>query len=637
MAETVLINFEGKDDASDVAKRIGNNVDDLGTKATSVGGKISSFMGGIMSGVGMGAFNLAVDGIKAVGGAVMDGIGEAQEWQSSLAQTEAVIKSTGGAAGLTAQQMGDLAGELSAASGKSMFSDDAILGAQNVLATFTNIKGIQFEGATQSIVDMSQALGMDLQSASMQVGKALNDPVAGLAALSRSGVQFTKEQKDTIKAMVKSGDVAGAQAVMLKELNTQFGGSAAAAMGTYAGRQAQLTETMNDVKQTIGEALLPAMEQGTALFVDKFLPVIQQGADAFSGFMGILMSEGPSAFASLSAAGETLMASPVMTTMVGIVQGIGAAFVAIGEGFMTTAGPAFTSFQESLGRIWETLTPIGDAFAKAFGGVSTNTGSMKGLGSAIGMVIDVGLTIISTVLEPLAKVLAFILPPAFGLLALAFTNVQQVAGILGTYIVDMGNVFKKILAGDIPGAAQALVKGITKLVLGIGTFLVDAAARFTTFVADTFPGLKDEALAFVQGIIDKLPGLADDIKTAALTLGTAAMNGIINGVKAMKDALSTAFLNAISGALDAVKLFLGIKSPSILMAKEIGIPMAQGMAAGMNAGLPYVAQAGQNLAAVGTMSTVNNYYNISATYARAQSPSSIAADLRLMQIMSGGL
>jgi hypothetical protein len=326
-----------------------------------------------------------------------------------------------------------------------------------------------------------------------------------------------------------------------------------------------------------------------------------------------------------------------MTTLKGIVEGIGIALVAIGEGIMTTAGPAFVTFQESLANIWMILTPIGDAFKTAFGGMSTNTGDMKGLGAAIGMVFDVALTLISAVLTPLAKLLAYILPPAFALVVIGLQNVQQVAGILGTYIVDMGNVFKKILAGDIPGAAKDLVTGITKLVTGIGTFLVDAAGRFSQFVADTFPGLKDEAIAFVQGIIDKLPGLAEDIKTAAVKLGTAAMNGIINGVKAMKDALSNAFMNAVSGAIDAVKLFLGIKSPSILMAKEIGIPMAQGVAAGMNAGLPVVSQAGQNLAAVGTMSTVNNYYNISASYARAQSPSTIAADLRLMQIMSGGL
>jgi len=57
---------------------------------------------------------------------------------------------------------------------------------QNMLLTFTNIKGTQFDEATEAALNLSVALGKDMQSSAMLVGKALNDPVGGISALSRA-------------------------------------------------------------------------------------------------------------------------------------------------------------------------------------------------------------------------------------------------------------------------------------------------------------------------------------------------------------------------------------------------------------------------------------------------------------------
>jgi hypothetical protein len=71
-------------------------------------------------------------------------------------------------------------------------------------------------------------LGTDLKGSAVQLGKALNDPIAGVGALSRVGVTFTETQKDMIKTMVEAGNVAGAQTLILDELGKEFGGSAKA-------------------------------------------------------------------------------------------------------------------------------------------------------------------------------------------------------------------------------------------------------------------------------------------------------------------------------------------------------------------------------------------------------------------------
>jgi hypothetical protein len=103
---------------------------------------------------------------------------------------------------------------------------------------------------------MSQALGQDLKSSAIQLGKALQDPIEGVTALRRVGVNFTDEQKNMIEALVKSGKLEEAQTFILKELQTEFGGSARAAGQTFAGQLEILKNGLGNVKETIGGPLL---------------------------------------------------------------------------------------------------------------------------------------------------------------------------------------------------------------------------------------------------------------------------------------------------------------------------------------------------------------------------------------------
>lgn len=196
----------------------------------------------------------------AIGGAVVAGVGvaalafkkyiansiEAEKVQAQLAQR---IKSTGMAAGLAIGDLNKMADALQAA---TTFDDESIGKAQAVLLTFTKVGKESFGRATEAILDMSTALGKDLQSSALQVGKALNDPVKGVRALGEAGVQFTQSQKDTIKALVETGDVARAQSLILKELETQMGGSARAARDTLGGAIDALKNSFNNLLE--GEA-----------------------------------------------------------------------------------------------------------------------------------------------------------------------------------------------------------------------------------------------------------------------------------------------------------------------------------------------------------------------------------------------
>jgi len=198
----------------------------------------------------------------AVVGALKFSIDAASEAQRVMALTESTIKATGGAAGFTAEQIAALSLEESRLTG---IEDEVVQSGNNMLLTFKNIAGDTFPRATRAMEDMAVAMnggnleGIDLKGTAIQLGKALNDPILGITALTRVGVSFTKEQKESIKAMVEMNDIAGAQAVILDELESEFGGAAVAAGDTFQGDVAKLKNELGNLGEIVGAEVIPSL------------------------------------------------------------------------------------------------------------------------------------------------------------------------------------------------------------------------------------------------------------------------------------------------------------------------------------------------------------------------------------------
>tara|TARA_R110002012_G_scaffold13648_4_gene57972 strand:- start:2109 stop:3983 length:1875 start_codon:yes stop_codon:yes gene_type:complete len=176
----------------------------------------------------------------------------------AIAQVEAGIKSTGQAAGFTADELMKMASDLQK---KTIFGDEDILqGVTAQLLTFTNIAGEQFDRTQLAALNLSTRLDGDLKSASIQLGKALNDPVANLSALSRSGIQFSDSQKETIKSLAETNRLADAQTIILNELDKQYGGAAEAASQAGLGPFQQLQGVLADVSEEFGKLILENLD-----------------------------------------------------------------------------------------------------------------------------------------------------------------------------------------------------------------------------------------------------------------------------------------------------------------------------------------------------------------------------------------
>ena len=188
------------------------------------------------------------------------------EQQKAIAQVEAGIESTGMAAGLTSEQLQKMAADLQKI---SLFGDEQILSDVTAqLLTFTGIADKEFERAQLAALNLSTRLKTDLKSSSILLGKALNDPVGQLNALSRNGVRFTDVQKDMIKTMVEAGNVAGAQNLILDELSVQFGGAAENAREAGLGGVEGLKNKFMDLTEQIGARLLPVVTKFAKFMVE---------------------------------------------------------------------------------------------------------------------------------------------------------------------------------------------------------------------------------------------------------------------------------------------------------------------------------------------------------------------------------
>lgn len=184
-----------------------------------------------------------------------------------------VLKSTGAEAWTSSAELKEMAASLQQVTN---YGAETITSMHGVLLGFKNITGENFKHATKAILDMSTVMKYDLASSAQAIGKALDDPIHGLDSLSKQGFRFTEQQKEMLKAMVEAGDIAGAQKIILGELDGAFGGAAEAAadLGT------QVKNSAGEVLGGFGKVFSFLGEHSGALKLTK--EALDAIADAFN-------------------------------------------------------------------------------------------------------------------------------------------------------------------------------------------------------------------------------------------------------------------------------------------------------------------------------------------------------------------
>jgi phage-related protein len=249
---------EEKENNSSIAK-LGSSFEAFSKKSKETVDNVKSHFSGlksVFSGLGGAIAGFAVS--LGAGFSLKGVIDSADAAEKTSAQMNAVLSSTKDISGMTAKQLNDLA---TSQSKVTTYSAGTTKQAENMLLTFTNIHSNVFPQTIKAAEDMATAMGMNATDAAKTLGKAMNDPTAGLSKLTKQGVTFTDAQKKQITAMQKAGDTAGAQKIILGELEKEFGGSATAAGSTFSGQLQIAQNTLKGVGATIGTALMPAIKE----------------------------------------------------------------------------------------------------------------------------------------------------------------------------------------------------------------------------------------------------------------------------------------------------------------------------------------------------------------------------------------
>lgn len=244
------------------------------------------------TGVALGGATLA---LSAFGIAAVKAARVGDDFEGRLNQINALLRTTGNASGQSAEGIRRFAQELARG---TLASVEGVENAAITLLSFRRISGDTFTRAITLAQDLSATFKTDLKSSILQIGKALEDPVLGITALSRSGVTFTQTQKDVIKALVETGQVAQAQKLILDELSQTVGGAGAAEGGG-------LSKALDSASQSAENFFLALNDRlGASTIFAKFVTQIdrdlQSLADTLNGTKAPLVDQLREAFEQLN-------------------------------------------------------------------------------------------------------------------------------------------------------------------------------------------------------------------------------------------------------------------------------------------------------------------------------------------------
>jgi len=199
----------------------------------------------------------------------------AEEAESQFRKLAQTVKVTGAETWTTTQYLAQMSEQLS---NQTNYSVTEIQEMQTVLLGFKNITGEAFDSASNAILDMAEVMGMDLKSATQAVGKALDDPIKGMGALSRQGFVFSEQEKENLKLLIETGNQLEAQKIILNELNTTYGNASREGQRAFS----ELKNATQNLTEDLGKLLLPTLEKIAKKFADIFTDfhnLINEGAN----------------------------------------------------------------------------------------------------------------------------------------------------------------------------------------------------------------------------------------------------------------------------------------------------------------------------------------------------------------------
>lgn len=243
---------------ADLAKRLKKVGDEGEQHVGRVGGALEMLKGKALA-VGSAFVALfAFDRIKAFG---RDSISAFLEAEESLGRLNAMVRANGGAVERTGAQLVAFSEQIQK---ETMFQAGEIELAMSQLLSYHSIAGDTYERTIRVATDLSSVYG-GLSASTEALARALDDPIAGLAMLSKQGFKFDDAVRAQIKSLTEQNRLLEAQDLILSDLESQVGGVAREMKTGMGGALDDLAKAWLKLKEHIGAALLRMSEGETVV------------------------------------------------------------------------------------------------------------------------------------------------------------------------------------------------------------------------------------------------------------------------------------------------------------------------------------------------------------------------------------
>lgn len=278
---TAFVNIAPSVSASAIKAELGRATEGTVALGDNIGGNIHKGIMGKLGGIGA-----TIGAAFAVGSIVNFGkeliaAGEAEvKGNAIVAQHAKTMGLFGDQTKAVTDRILDMSSKMAIKNG---VDDDSIKLAQSQILTFSEVAktagtaGSVFDRTTQAAIDLSASGFGSVDSAAVQLGKALQDPANKLTALQKSGISFTEAEKEKIKVLQESGDMLGAQEILLQAVEKQVGGTAAAS----ATSTEKMKVAWDELQDSLALALLPTFDEVVGYIISDIVPAISTFIDEF--------------------------------------------------------------------------------------------------------------------------------------------------------------------------------------------------------------------------------------------------------------------------------------------------------------------------------------------------------------------
>lgn len=404
---------------------------------------------------------------------------------------------------------------------------------------------------------------------------------------------FGKKAQDLNPLIIAGGDALRKVGQEAEQMGVVFGDQALSAMGSFDDSMQRFNATAEGMKNTIGLVVIPA-----------FQPLVDAATTTMAEVSNALK--------------DGLQPGEFEAIVKKVLEAIGNAFQGVGE-VISGAMPAVMTGLNALASAAVKYIPglINQLLPAAESLIETLVDAIAG---NIGPITECAISLVTTLASAIVSALPKLIPALGKVVSTIGSTIWD--GVRNT---DWGEVGRNILQGVVAGmnaifgSVKNTIKGFfsdiwqgVRETLGIHSPSTKAAEdgknmlygfqnganaakttvgyNFRSIFSGIWNGVRANlnetttisyARTLLQGLSSGLTAMKANVTRTAKTVGTEICNGINNGLNSGENSIITAAKNVAMSAINAAKKALGIRSPSRVMAEQVGLPAVQGIAQGV--------------------------------------------------------